>query len=52
MNNLRALLPAAAGLVLAMLVCAIPAAAQDYPVRPVRVIIRFRRAAAMTWWAA
>jgi tripartite-type tricarboxylate transporter receptor subunit TctC len=41
MNNPRTLLPATAGLMLAMLVGAVPAAAQDYPVRPVRLIIPF-----------
>src|SRR4029077_1320123 len=41
MTTPRALLPAAAGLAFAMLVLTIPAAAQDYPVRPVRLIIPF-----------
>jgi len=41
MNNPRALLPAAAGLAFALLALANPAAAQDYPIRPVRLIIPF-----------
>src|SRR5258708_4129321 len=41
MNSSRALLPTAAGLLAAMLVLTNPAAAQDYPVRPVRLIIPF-----------
>src|SRR5580704_8367315 len=41
MRNPRALLPAAAGLAFAMLALTNPAAAQDYPVRPVRLIIPF-----------
>src|SRR5712671_1693166 len=41
MNSPRALRPTAAGLAFAMLVLANPAAAQDYPVRPVRLIIPF-----------
>src|SRR5262245_20490700 len=41
MNNPLALLPTAAGLALAMLALTTPAAAQDYPVRPVRLIIPF-----------
>ena len=41
MNNPRALLPAAAGLAFAMLALTSPAAAQDYPARPVRLIIPF-----------
>src|SRR5215510_3519481 len=41
MNNPRALLPTAAGLALAMLALSSLAAAQDYPVRPVRLIIPF-----------
>src|SRR6267154_117399 len=41
MNSPRALLPTAAGLAFAMLVLTNPAAAQDYPVRPVRLIIPF-----------
>jgi len=41
MNNPRASLPAAAGLAFALLGLADPAAAQDYPIRPVRLIIPF-----------
>src|SRR5258707_12295493 len=41
MNNPRALLPTASGLTFAMLVLTNRAAAQDYPVRPVRLIIPF-----------
>jgi tripartite-type tricarboxylate transporter receptor subunit TctC len=41
MNDLRVRLPTAAGLAFAMLVLASPAVAQDYPVRPVRLIIPF-----------
>src|SRR5260221_10593867 len=41
MNSPRALLPTAAGLAVAMLALSNPAAAQDYPVRPVRLIIPF-----------
>src|SRR5260370_9863973 len=41
MNSPRALLPTAAGLAFAMLALTTPAAAQDYPVRPVRLIIPF-----------
>jgi tripartite-type tricarboxylate transporter receptor subunit TctC len=41
MNNPRALLPTAAGLAFAILALSSPAAAQDYPVRPVRLIIPF-----------
>src|SRR5262252_1107630 len=41
MNNPRVLLPAAAGLAFALLAFANPAAAQDYPIRPVRLIIPF-----------
>src|SRR5712692_4347466 len=41
MNSPRALLPTAAGLAFAMLAFTNPAAAQDYPVRPVRLIIPF-----------
>jgi tripartite-type tricarboxylate transporter receptor subunit TctC len=41
MNNPRAWLPRTVGLVFAMLGLANPAAAQDYPVRPVRLIIPF-----------
>src|SRR5580704_4662394 len=41
MRNPRALLPAAAGLAFAMLALTNPATAQDYPVRPVRLIIPF-----------
>jgi tripartite-type tricarboxylate transporter receptor subunit TctC len=41
MNDPRALLPMAAGLAFAMLAFSSPAAAQDYPVRPVRLIIPF-----------
>src|SRR5258708_25047320 len=41
MNSPRALLPTAAGLAVGMLALSNPAAAQDYPVRPVRLIIPF-----------
>src|SRR5258708_17101608 len=41
MNSPRALLPTAAGLAVAMLALSNPAAAQDYPVRPVRLISPF-----------
>ena len=41
MNSLHALRRTAAGLVLAALACVNPAAAQDYPARPVRLIIPF-----------
>jgi tripartite-type tricarboxylate transporter receptor subunit TctC len=41
MNNLRALLRTAAGLAFAMLAWANLASAQDYPARPVRLIIPF-----------
>ncbi len=41
MNNPRALLSTAASLVCAMLALANPAAAQDYPTRPVRLVIPF-----------
>jgi tripartite-type tricarboxylate transporter receptor subunit TctC len=41
MNNPRAWLLTTAGLVFAMLAVTNPAAAQDYPVRPVRLIIPF-----------
>ena len=41
MNSPRALLPTAAGLLAAMLVFTNPAAGQDYPVRPIRLIIPF-----------
>jgi len=41
MKNPRALLPRTAGLAFAVLVLANPAAAQDYPTRPVRLIIPF-----------
>src|SRR6267142_2434012 len=41
MNNPRALLPTAAGLAFAILALTNPATAQDYPVRPVRLIIPF-----------
>src|SRR5215813_14137538 len=41
MNNPPVLLPAAAGLAFALLAFANPGAAQDYPIRPVRLIIPF-----------
>src|SRR5260370_14951033 len=41
MNSPRVLLPTAAGLAVAMLALSNPAAAHDYPVRPVRLIIPF-----------
>jgi len=41
MNSLCAVLRTAAGVVFAALACTNPAAAQDYPVRPVRLIIPF-----------
>src|SRR5512137_681197 len=41
MKNPRALLPTAASLAFVMLALTSPAAAQDYPARPVRLIIPF-----------
>src|SRR5215472_1649476 len=41
MNSPRALLPTAAGLAFAMLALTSPAVAEDYPVRPVRLVIPF-----------
>jgi len=41
MNNPRALLPTAIGLAFAMLAPTNPVSAQDYPVRPIRLVIPF-----------